>query len=106
MLITKKTLCKLFEDSYNGKPVVVGGLCKACRDNMKLTIEKTSGGFGFIGGVLYESESGQLSMKCEDCFNTTSDRSVSSILDFACCHKLFHVSSNKKIFRERLKALN
>jgi hypothetical protein len=35
---------------------------------MKIRIDKTSGGFGLVGGMLYQSESRKLHAECLDCF--------------------------------------
>ena len=90
MLVKIKTLNKIFKDKYNSTPVVIKGKCEACGDDMQIVIEQTSGGFGFLGGVLYESESDQHSMKCENCFKENPHLNESSNLDFVCCQRVFH----------------
>lgn len=103
MLVNIKTLNKIFKDKNNGTSIVIEGKCKACGDDIQILVERTSGGFGFLGGVLYEPVSDQFSMMCENCFNFDPHFNESSILDFACCRRIFHISENRDIFKKRLK---
>jgi hypothetical protein len=91
MLVKIKTLNKIFKDKYDSTPVVIEGKCKACGDDMQIVIEQTSGGFGFLGGVLYEPISDPFSMMCENCFNVNPHPNESYNLDFVCCQRVFHI---------------
>jgi hypothetical protein len=101
MLVKIKTLNKIFKDKYNGTSIVIEGKCQACGENIQIVIEQTSGGFGFLGGVLYEPISNQISMMCENCFNVNPHLNESYNLDVACCQSVFQILKIREILKKR-----
>ena len=67
-LIKEATLERMFDDAAGKKPFKQSGQCYCCGSDVVITIEKTFIGYGFLGGVLYESDNEELLMQCEHCF--------------------------------------
>ena len=66
-LVEKETLDRMFDDTGK-KHHNHTGRCCSCESDVSVTIDKTSSGYGFQGGVLYESNTGQILVQCERCF--------------------------------------
>lgn len=66
-LIDLERLNKIFGDGTNNKQFDVKCSCRGC--DVQIIITRTSGGFGFQGGVLYETDTGQYLAKCTHCYN-------------------------------------
>jgi hypothetical protein len=47
---------------------MVTGNCHKCKRDAEISITKTSGGYGFLGGLLYERSPCQILMLCCDCY--------------------------------------
>jgi hypothetical protein len=47
----------VFEDTY----------CVVCGESVNIKIQKTSGGYGFLNGIISEPLEGQFLAKCCDC---------------------------------------
>ena len=75
-LIKETTLDHMFKDAGKKKHLKQSGQCCGCGSDVEVTIEKTLVGYGFKGGVLYESNTGQLLIQCEHCFNNIVDEST------------------------------
>ncbi len=67
-LIKEATLDCMFNDSVGKKHLKQSGQCYCCGSDVVITIERTLIGYGFHGGVLYESNTDQILMQCELCF--------------------------------------
>jgi hypothetical protein len=65
--IQLKELNKLFESNDDKDRKRYSGKCSSCGCDVTITIERTSGGYGLLGGVLYESEKGELFLTCSHC---------------------------------------
>ena len=65
-LIKQETLDRLFD--LGQKHVSQSGRCYCCGSDVEIIIKKTSRGYGFKGGVLYEPKTGPFLMQCERCF--------------------------------------
>ena len=66
LIIGIESLDRMFEQSpeqctYRGK-------CECCGCFVKIEISKTSGGYGMLGGVLYEPEQQKYLVQCVDCY--------------------------------------
>lgn len=48
--------------------------CTSCGLDVEIEITKTSGGYGLIGGVLYEPEPKVILAICADCYAKCGDR--------------------------------
>ena len=68
-LIKEATLDRMVNDAVGKKHFKQSGQCYCCGSDVEITIEKTLVGYGFHGGVLYESNTNQILMQCEHCFN-------------------------------------
>ena len=68
-LIKEATLDRMFKDAVGEKHFTQSGKCYCCGSDVEITIEKTFVGYGFKGGVLYESNTDQVLIQCEHCFN-------------------------------------
>ena len=67
-LLKEATLDCMFNDSVGKKHLKQSGQCYCCGSDVVITIERTFIGYGFQGGVLYESNTDQILMQCEHCF--------------------------------------
>ena len=67
-LIKEVTLDRVFNDAGGKKHLKQSGQCYCCGSDVVITIERTFIGYGFQGGVLYESKTDQILMQCEHCF--------------------------------------
>ena len=67
-LIKEATLDRMFKDAEGKKQFKHSGQCYCCGTDVVITIEKTFIGYGFLGGVLYESDTEEVLMQCEHCF--------------------------------------
>lgn len=67
-LIKEATLDRMFNDAEGKKEFKKSGQCHSCGSDVVITIEKTFIGYGFLGGVLYESDTEKVLMQCEHCF--------------------------------------
>ena len=67
-LIKEATLDRMFNDAVGEKHLKQSEQCYCCGSDVVITIERTFIGYGFQGGVLYESNTDQILMHCEHCF--------------------------------------
>ena len=67
-IISLQSLRALIERMGGGLPTTYKADCCKCGCKVNITIERTSWGYGLIGGRLYESESNELYAKCPDCY--------------------------------------
>jgi len=74
MIITVESLDKLFEHNIHAKPLRYEGRCHHCGNHLEVEIAKTAGGYGFLGGVLYESKPPEFLLLCCDCFKKTTNQ--------------------------------
>jgi hypothetical protein len=65
--VSLNTLLILFEQMEGEKSIIHMADCFKCGCKVKIRIDRTSGGFGLLGGILYESEQNKLYAKCLDC---------------------------------------
>ena len=76
----------MFNDDKKGKQINCDGKCFGCGGDIKITVSRTSGGFGFQNGVLCETEAGQLLVECERCLkigkelNSQQDNELNSVV--------------------------
>jgi len=69
MLINLKTLNQMFKDTADQSYLTYDGYCQSCGRNFKIEIHHhASGGYGLLGGVLYEKDAHQLTARCEACY--------------------------------------
>ena len=70
MLINLNTLNQMFEDISDTSQLSVEGCCRSCGRNFTIEIHHhSSGGYGLLGGVLYEQDAYQLIARCEACYH-------------------------------------
>ncbi len=67
-LIKEETLDRMFDNDVGKRHLKQSGRCYCCGSDVEITIERTSRGYGFQGGVLYESNTDRVHMQCESCF--------------------------------------
>jgi len=65
-LIELERLNKIFADGTKSKQF--DAKCSCCGCDVHIRITRTSGGFGFLGGVLYETDTDQYLAKCTHCY--------------------------------------
>jgi hypothetical protein len=70
--VSVETLDKLFQKESPKKTIRIDGKCSMCSKRVEIVITKTSEGYGFQGGVLYEPKSGKFKFRCEQCFKKGS----------------------------------
>ena len=62
-----KALSKLFDGEIKKNQIRLEGKCAGCGCDVKISITRTSGGFGLMGGMVFEMEDGRLLCKCGQC---------------------------------------
>lgn len=67
MLISLNRLKKIIDDTMEGETGIIHNKCIDCGFPAEVKIHKTSGGYGLLGGVLYEVED-RVYVKCGDCY--------------------------------------
>lgn len=67
MLISVNGLKKISDDTSEDETGRVCNKCIDCGFPVEVEIHKTSGGYGLLGGVLYEVED-RVYVKCGDCY--------------------------------------
>ena len=65
--ITLDTLNKIFERNENSTTYTCEDKCDRCGCHVSVKIEKTSGGYGLLGGILCESDPGNYLVLCVGC---------------------------------------
>ena len=78
-LISEETLDRMFKDEREKEHYRQSGRCYSCDADVEITINKTSRGYGFKGGVFYESDTSPFLIQCERCYrnNGNSNRARS-----------------------------
>ena len=66
-IITLESLNRLFEQNNNPATYSYQGRCDSCGSPVKLRIKKTSGGYGLLGGILYEPYPENYFVLCVEC---------------------------------------
>ena len=68
-IISVESLNKLFERNNNPQTYTYRDKCQTCGSLTTIEISKTSGGYGLIGGVLYETDLDNLIALCVRCYD-------------------------------------
>ena len=71
-IITIDSLNWMFGQRKNPKTVKYESKCHNCGCDVKIEISKTSGGYGFLGGVLYETDADDYYAICSVCYKKQS----------------------------------
>jgi hypothetical protein len=66
-VITLESLNRIFEQSKNPATYIYHDKCDICGCSVKIEITKTSGGYGLIGGILYEQDPENINALCIGC---------------------------------------
>ena len=66
-VISLNSLRDLFKRSGDKNTTVYAAECYNCGTEVRIRIDSISGGFGLLGGKLYESGSNNLFAECLDC---------------------------------------
>jgi hypothetical protein len=66
-IVSQSALESLFKRKANGKSLIHTDVCQNCGRKIQIRIDRTSGGFGLLGGVIHESEFHKLYSECLDC---------------------------------------
>jgi len=67
-IISLKTLNSLFEDRSVGAVLVFENVrCVVCGEPVSVKIQKTSGGYGFLNGIILEPSGSLYLAKCVNC---------------------------------------
>ena len=67
MIIKMESIKRMFEQNDASENFTCEGQCHSCHCDVKIEIEKTSGGYGLNGGVIYEQDSDDFVFICENC---------------------------------------
>ena len=70
--VSLNSLRILFKRMGGDKSIIHMADCSKCGCKLKIKIDRTSGGFGLLGGILYESEPNKLYAECLDCNKSLS----------------------------------
>jgi hypothetical protein len=66
-IVTEETLHFLFMDEGYKDSFEFASFCLVCGVDVTVKVVKSTGGFGLLGGVLYESDLHTLTVKCLGC---------------------------------------
>jgi hypothetical protein len=78
-VISLSALDRIFHEKSLGEIFVFDNVqCVLCGQSFNIKIQKTSGGYGFLGGIISEPLKGQFLFKCCNCngFEGKKDLSV------------------------------
>jgi hypothetical protein len=67
-LVGVDSLNRMFEQNENSNHLTYQDQCDQCGCVVKVNITKTSGGYGFQGGVLYETDPQNFFVLCPNCY--------------------------------------
>jgi DNA-directed RNA polymerase subunit RPC12/RpoP len=62
-------LQKMFENSSDKSKLILNDICSDCKKKIVIQIMHTSGGFGLLGGALFEDAKGGYYAKCPTCYH-------------------------------------
>ena len=68
MIVKVDSLNKMFKHNNNERQVHFESTCYNCGCDVKIEIAKTSAGYGFLGGVLYEANPQSFLVRCVHCY--------------------------------------
>ena len=68
MIVNIESLDKIFEHNHNARRLCYEGSCYNCGFDVKIKIDKTKAGYGFLGGVLYEPNPQEFLVCCDHCY--------------------------------------
>lgn len=68
LLIKLDSLNRMFDQKQNPETITYKDRCYSCGCSVEIEISKTSGGFGLLGGVLYEIGSEEYDAICVGCY--------------------------------------
>ena len=57
----------MFDSAPHQSTIVLEDICTICKKNVIIQITPTSGGFGLLGGALFEKGTGGYYAKCAGC---------------------------------------
>jgi hypothetical protein len=72
MVIRVESLDSMFGHNIPAKHLSYEGACHNCGHDVEVEITKTVGGYGLLGGVLYESNPNKFLLLCGRCFEKTA----------------------------------
>jgi hypothetical protein len=61
-------LQKMFDSSPDQSTIVIEDICSNCKKDVSIQITPTSGGFGLLGGALFENAAGGYYARCAVCY--------------------------------------
>jgi hypothetical protein len=67
-IISVETLNRLFDGKPAGEILVLENIpCIECGESVNIKIQKTSGGYGFLSGIISEPSRSEFLAKCSNC---------------------------------------
>jgi hypothetical protein len=60
----------MFDSAPHQSTIVLEDICSICKKDVIIQITPTSGGFGLLGGMLFEKGTGGYYAECVVCYNT------------------------------------
>ena len=72
MLIKLGTLHQIFKGRPNTGLTVCDTVCVDCCMRIRVTVARTTAGYGLQGGVLYEPRPAEIRAKCPDCYRVAT----------------------------------
>ena len=73
-IVTEKTLRFLFMNEGYKDSFEFASFCRVCGVDVTVKVVKSTGGFGLLGGVLYESDFNTLTVNCLRCAEANNKR--------------------------------
>jgi hypothetical protein len=66
----KEVLKKIFEAHPGKSTMTINGICSDCGCKVTVVVERTSGGYGLLGGVLDKTSFENYAITCLDCYKS------------------------------------
>jgi hypothetical protein len=80
VIISLNTLNRLFHGKSKGEILSFQGIrCVQCGESVNIKIQKTSGGYGFLNGIISEPSCGPLLAKCSKCYRCREQPTASQV---------------------------
>ena len=68
LLVKVESLDRMFEQINNSNHSNYRGRCRNCGSDVEVEITKIGGGYGLLGGVLFEADQHNFLILCADCY--------------------------------------
>ena len=79
MIIKVESLDRMFEQIHSSNHCNYRGRCHNCGCDVEVEITKIAGGYGLLGGVLFEPNPKNFLILCADCYEKSGKQTQDSL---------------------------